>query len=245
MKPEYDLLSISFQLLGDLTNDLAIKYLRFGFIIRTLQIKESIFLLNQLHEKSGSKNREPYETVHTNIYLNSFYINILGAIDNLSWVLHYEFEIIPGANEDNNKRNKISIFHPEFSKRLSSMDRKRTELILEYQPWYKEIKLLRDPAAHRIPLYCPPGILRPEDKEIIQAKKTNLEQTDYSKNPDAYMDNFREMSQIGRFEPIFISNTEKEDTIFSLKRTTDHDFNNFCKLSDSILTMLKINLTNA
>ena len=66
------------ELVSKLTDQRAKKYLRFGFIIRALQIKESWFQLNGLLEKDGGKNRNPYETVQTNIYLNSFYLNLLG-----------------------------------------------------------------------------------------------------------------------------------------------------------------------
>ncbi len=106
------------ELLMKLTDNRAKKYLRFGFNIRALQIKESWFQLNSLLEKDGGKNRDPYETVHTNIFLNSYYLNLLGAVDNLAWILQHEFNLIEGATEANAKRNKIIIFGKRVRKEI-------------------------------------------------------------------------------------------------------------------------------
>ena len=128
------------ELVAKLTDQRAIKYLRFGFNVRALQIKESWFQLNELLEKDGGNNRNPYETVQTNIYLNSYYLNLLGAIDNLAWVLQHEFNLIEGATEANGKRNKIIIFGKDFIAKLNALDSDLVRDIDSYKKWFENVK---------------------------------------------------------------------------------------------------------
>ena len=219
-----------------LTNNSANRYLRFGFIIRALQIKDSRFQLNSLLEKDGTEKRNPYLTSESNIYINSFYINLIGGLDNLAWVLHYELNLVDGASEKSRKRQQISLFHKEFIKRLRKVDEKMANDILTYKPWFEEIKEFRDPAAHRIPLYCPPGVITDEHQDELEMARTEFENQDYSRNPDEYMNALHKVHSVGEFKAMFIGFSESGDKIYPLQRTINADYDPFWELSDTIIT---------
>ena len=228
----------AFNVIHLLTNNSANRYIRLGFVIRALQIKESRFHLNQLLKNDGEKNRNPYETTETNIYLNSYYLNLFGALDCLAWGFHYEFDLIEGATEKNRKRNKISLFHDAYLERLRAINSDLVKQILEYKSWYQNVKEFRDPAAHRIPLYCPPGVVTNEHQQELESAKEDYENQDYSIDPDAYMNAMRKLSSVGEFRAIFLSYSEDGDTMFPLKRTLNEDYDPFWSLSNLVLTYL-------
>lgn len=232
------------ELVIKLTDNRAKKYLRFGFNIRALQIKESWFQLNTLLEKDGGKNRDPYETVHTNIFLNSYYLNLLGAVDNLAWILQHEFNLIEGATEANNKRNKIIIFGKEFGKKLRALDDALFSEIAPYQEWFEIVKEFRDPAAHRMPLYCPPGIITDKHVEDYKQASEKYAAQDYSVDSNAFMGAMREMSMVGEFKPSFIGFSEgNDDMFFPLQKTLMEDYQPFWKLANVALAGVEKNLT--
>ena len=233
------------ELLTKLTDNRAKKYLRFGFNIRALQIRDSWFQLNSLLEKDGDKNRDPYETVRTNIFLNSYYLNLLGAVDNLAWILQHEFNLIEGAAEANGKRNKIVIFGKEFGKKIRELDDALFSELAPYREWLKTVRDFRDPAAHRMPLYCPPGIITDKHIEDYRQASEKYQAQDYSIDSNAFMDAMREVAMVGEFKPVFIGFSEdSEDMFFPLQKTLTEDYQPFWKLANAVLVAVERNLTS-
>jgi len=244
MKQDYIVIGKGRELVAKLTDQRAINYLGFGFNVRALQIKESWFQLNELLEKDGGNNRNPYETVQTNIYLNSYYLNLLGAIDNLAWVLQHEFNLIEGAAEANGKRNKIVIFGKDFIAKLHALDSDLVRKIESYKKWFENVKKFRDPAAHRIPLYCPPGIITDKHIENYKQAAEKYAAQDYSIDSAAFMEAMREMAMVGEFKPIFVGFSEGgAHVVFPLKKTLIEDYDPFWSLASTALDGIERNLT--
>ena len=219
------------------------KYLYFGFNMRTLHLTDIHLELSSLISRSGGRNIETYEISKVNILLNSFYINLNGALDNLAWVIHYEFNVIDGASEHNSKRNKIGLFNSTYQESLSQLNENIINDLNKYKNWHAEIKKFRDPAAHRIPLYCPPGIVREEDIEKKNIAMQHFLSQDYSKDRNAYMDAQYKLSQVGRFEPVFSSLSDNE-ILYPLEKTINDDYIPFFEVASLILSFLKINRTH-
>jgi len=230
-----DSLIIGFKRLEtNLTDKSSKKYLKFGFLQRALQIKDTRNQLSQIIEKAGGESLGGYEVVEVNIFLNSFYINIMGALDNLAWVIQHELSVIEGANE-NNKCYLINLFNREFQKRLNGIDDNIVESLIAHHEWYKEIKKFRDPSAHRIPLYCPPGVVNQEYYEKLESKKLSSK----NKEPRSLMNEYYELAHNSRFEPIFVSFSEfTNDTPYHLIRTIEQDYHPFWKVAKIVLGLL-------
>ena len=197
------------------------------------------YQLDEVIEKTGSKPFDPYETTRINILLNAFYLNILGAIDNLSWVIQHEFNLINGATESNSKKHGIGFFKKEFKKSLNKSDPDMVKETNNFQNWHDEIKNFRDSAAHRIPLFCPARVINSEDDEELSNTRNNFLNQDYSKDRKAYMNAQRELYQVGKFQPIFVHVSEESETIYPLSRTVEKDYDPFWELSSIAFKLIE------
>ncbi|PKG84374.1 hypothetical protein CXF85_08605 [Colwellia sp. 75C3] len=210
-------------------------YLQYGYGQRSLQIMESHYKLTEVINKSGGERLDPYKMTEVNILLNAFYLNMIGAIDNLAWALQHEFNLIDGANENNKKRTRVGLFNNKFQEALSQYHPEIVNRLNEFKDWFFELKDFRDPAAHRIPLHCVSGVIRDEHKnEYLEAQKHFLKQ-DYLINRDGYMDAQYALSQCGVFEAIFVCYSESFDKIiYPLSRTVEQDYEPFWKVSNIV-----------
>lgn len=230
-------------LVSKLSDPRARKYLLYGFNMRALQIKETKFQLSQTIEKAGGKNLSPYDICHVNIFLNAFYLNMLGALDNLAWAMQHEFSIIDGANASDKSRNGIGLFHNKFQDGLKRIDGETVDSLLQYHEWFSELKKFRDPAAHRMPLYCAPGVVTSEHQGQYKAAADKLSAQNYLKDPNSYMDAQYELSMVGNFQPIFTSFSESEDMLYPLLRTIERDYHPFWEVANYMLGFFEKNLT--
>ncbi|GEM_PF-5188667 len=218
-------------------------YLQSGANLRALQIKEIKFLLTDLVDKYTEKEIDIYSLCQINININYFYINIFGALDNFAWAIQHELSVIEGAQESNSKKHKISLFKKDFLEELKKIDDEFHNSILDYKDWHDELKLLRDPAAHRLPMYCPPRIIT-----------TSTEFQDYAVQNDRYsktttsessINELKKLSKIGKFEPIFLHTDEfNNSTNYHILKTITADYEPFWSIANFVSNMLMKNLTN-
>jgi hypothetical protein len=230
-------------LVSKLSDQRARKYLFYGFNMRALQIKETKFQLSQTIEKAGGKNLSPYDICHVNIFLNAFYLIMHGALDNLAWTMQHEFSIIDGANESDKSRNYIGLFHNKFRNGLKCIDSETVDSLMQYDEWFSELKKFRDPAAHRMPLYCAPGVVTSEQQDQYKAAADKLSAQNYMKDPSSYMEAQYELSRVGNFQPIFTSFGESDDILYPLLRTIELDYHPFWEVANCILGFFEKNLT--
>jgi hypothetical protein len=232
-------------LVDKLSNSVAQKYLRFGFNLRALQINECHHQLRGLIEQSGGLKIDPYTITHINIFINSFYINLLGATDNLAWILQHELNLIDGASEKNRGKFDIGLFQKKFIKYLKVIDEPIGCIIQGFEKWHTEIKDFRDPAAHRIPLYCPPGVMFDNHLDEHKAVSSKLADINYTENSAQYMTTLSEQYNIGEYQPIFTSFQEEgDDLYFHLLKTVEHDYTPFWLLSHTVLSWLEAQINN-
>lgn len=149
----------SLKLPSYLLNKKAQKYLRFGYAIRLSNLIASRNELFQLLQKNAGTY---VDTILHTLYINSIYINMFGALDNLAWALQHEFNLVEGVTENKN-RKKIGLFAQEWTKSLKQKDEKIIQDMDKFKDWYEKCTDFRDMAAHRMPLYCPPSIQFGED----------------------------------------------------------------------------------
>lgn len=98
-----------------------------------------------------------------NIFLNSFYLNLLGALHNVAWAATYELKLLPHIDESaSESRNFADFGRREFRKSLKPWPELRNA-VAPILGWLQTFKLFRDPAAHRIPLSMPPAVMSAEE----------------------------------------------------------------------------------
>lgn len=95
-----------------------------------------------------------------NICVNSFYVNLLGALDNLAWASTFELRLLENPDEDDwDTRRFCSLTSDDFRSSISDVRPSIGVLIARMQDWLREVKRFRDPATHRLPLSIVPGVM--------------------------------------------------------------------------------------
>ena len=222
-----------------------------GFSRRFFMIQSSRIKTLTIATYKRTKCLGLHECHEINLYLNSYYVQLRGALDNLAWTLHYQFDIIPDCDEESGKyRNKCDLFGKEFLKVLTSKGdifSKLATFIQGYNDWYKNLKDFRDPAAHRIPIYIPPSCITEEDVPKLNAMYE--EYNHFWANADIRgvgtesfgNESFNKMDDIrnvGNFMPLFATSGPNGLTNFPLHETINRDQTNFLDISKYIIERL-------
>jgi hypothetical protein len=83
---------------------------------------------------------------------------------------------LPNVREDvRQNRHKCELLGIDFIAALSTVHPIAASQLKQHEVWWKDLKNLRDPAAHRIPLYVPPSVIRPEDVATYHALEKQLD----------------------------------------------------------------------
>jgi hypothetical protein len=118
------------------------------------------------HEATGPLSNDQGNLL--NICVNSFYVNLLGALDNLAWASTFELGLLKNPSEDDaDTRHFCSLASGDFRRRISGVRPSIGVLVADMQGWLREVKRFRDPATHRLPLSIMPGVM------------TDVEETEY------------------------------------------------------------------
>lgn len=146
---------------------------------------------------------DPYEATRLNLYLNSFYINLLGGLDNLSWATTHQLGLKAPVDETDWKTRRFCTpSNREFIDALKQSKPVTGELLDEMQPWLIDLKQFRDPAAHRKPLSLPRGILTEDEGRQFTGLSKEASQTLVGDSWDEYYRLTAEADALGRFVPL-------------------------------------------
>jgi hypothetical protein len=184
------------------------------------------------------------EATWLKILVNSFYLNLRGAIDNLAWFLNYIYNLQEIINEDSStSRSFTSLFGDTFLEKLKLKDKKLADRLKTYKKWQSELKLFRDPAAHRIPLMFAQSIINEEG--LSKSNEINKELQDLCKNPTTleidrigYL--LESWQNLGRFEPIIITTEVAKSDIKSAPNQFDKDYELILDIGELIVTQVAI-----
>jgi len=140
------------------------RHLKEGLVRRLLIIQISRLKIIEIVSADRTGVIPGPEAVELNLHLNAYYFQLRGALDNAAWALHYQFGLMGAVNEDDlTARRKCDLFSKDFLDRISKDHPVLATGLRSKTEWATDLKQLRDPAAHRIPLYAVPGIRSPEE----------------------------------------------------------------------------------
>jgi hypothetical protein len=128
------------------------------------------------------------------INIQAAFANIYGCVDNLAWVWVYERELSIPALRVGLRRQNTDIrasLSPEFRAYLHSLE-----------DWFAYLTEYRDALAHRIPLYIPPGNVRPKDVDAYNDLMTRMNAAIANHQTDEYERLSLEQSKLLVFQPV-------------------------------------------
>jgi hypothetical protein len=209
------------------------RHLGEGFGRRFMMMQESRLYLEEHCSAGRSEPLDTYEAITVSIHLNAYYLNLRGALDNLAWALKYRHAIIPEAQEETVKhRGKVKLFGKEFIAQLEPVDARLASRLRALKAWFDSFTSLRDPAAHRIPLYAPPGVI------TTQAQMDEFKRLDeLAGRPESELGGERRIEimrrahRVGRYAPVMVMSSLDGLQLRPLGRQLMADHRRFLGLS--------------
>jgi hypothetical protein len=212
----------------------AIRHLEQGFCRRALLLRENRFQANQIVKSSDGAPISCYQTSDLTIHLNSFYIHLRGAIDNLAWMIQYEIGLLPGVQEDR-RASECNLFGKRF---LGALRHSKPELILAIerkQTWEANLKRFRDPVAHRIPLSAVPAVANEEQATEIRRLHVLASEAYAANDFGRGMAYRHEATNVGQYIPCFVESNCDGLRLRHLPMQMAEDVQNFVELCEPIL----------
>ena len=217
--------------------DEAKRHLHRGLLIRLGMMEEVIVML----DAELSKARTPldgYLSIRLTLFLNAYYLNLAGSLDNLAWALTYHHSLINNVDEDNPKHRQFAqLLDKRFLAELRNSNLNQlSDTLVTFRDWYWDMRAFRDPAAHRIPLSVPRSIFSEEDAK--EHERLNKEAAELIANGerDSGMSLIHQSYQLGKYMRIFVSETS-EIKRYDLAGRINHDHGNWQKIVDAVLRM--------
>lgn len=176
-----------------------------------------------------------------NVHLNSFFVQIRGGLDNLAWALHYERRLLGDSDEEDRKlRSRVGLFHPDFQRALRAFEPKLVDWLAKKAQWFESFTALRDPVAHRIPLYAMPGVIKvgSREAELTAALEKDVEDAIADRDLERAHDAFIESTRVGTYEPFVAQYSPKQLVVRNIGLQIERDHAEFLEIGEAVLSVL-------
>ena len=234
---EHNLLELTLLRHADIHDPQAKRHVREGFNRRLLMMQVSrIFLREQTMrtETLGTLWEE------LNVHLNSYYLNLRGALDNLAWAMKYEFDLLPEIDEQRVRgRSRCNLFGSEFQELLKRDHSQLAQMLFDLAYWQKELSNLRDPAAHRIPLTAVAGVISsPKELEEFRHRES------LSGRPADQLEGrsrsyyLRQAQMVAKYHPLFALSTTTGLEVRQIPVQVAEDHRHFLQVAQATLQEL-------
>jgi hypothetical protein len=167
------------------------------------------------------------------INIQSFVTNLYGCVDNLAWVWVHERGLagsIPRSNVGLRKRHAAlrASLSDEFRAHLGTLD-----------AWFEYVVEYRDALAHRIPLYVPPGGVRPKDVDAYNSISAAMTDALNRLDPDGYFRLQVHQDELLVFQPLITHSVSETTAHFAFHAQMIADFLTIEELGEKMLAELK------
>jgi hypothetical protein len=173
---------------------------------------------------------------HLNMCLNSYYVNLRGALDNLAWAALYRFGLRPEIDETDRSTQWFCTFAGKDFRKSLAVVKPFTETVVEgIQTWLKDLATFRDPAAHRLPLAMAPALLTYEEGEIYKGLLTGAWAAAKTLDFEMYDKLMGEANALGVFRPFLNTPRAQDGGIYIVPNLIAADHRRFLDFSHAYL----------
>lgn len=215
----------------------ASQHLRFGLSRRALMLWENRRAVNEIVASAGVQKLNPYTCNTLNIHLNSFYVHVRGALDNLAWAVQHEFKLLPGVqDEQSRRRSECNLFGRTFRQAIRDRWPTTGKVLDDLAQWEQDFRSRRDPTAHRIPLYAPPGYIS-SDEEVVEYRRLSGLAAD-SFRAGRHHEGTSYLSQagaVGKYAPIVWEFEDSGQQVRGMREILAHDASNLILAAETVL----------
>lgn len=219
-------------------NPRALQHLREGFNRRVLMMDASLRQIDETAAKAGGKPISPYEATDLATHLNALYLNLCGALDNLAWALQHERSLLTGVTEEGRGRLRVGLFSEAFLAALETAAPDLVTVLRNHAAWHTELRSLRDPGAHRIPIYAVPGIMN--EQQGAEANRLSEESTRLilEGKREEGMELMFQSTNLGTYQPLMALSHEGRFEFRKMLPQVAQDEGHFIEVAESVLHCL-------
>ncbi len=205
------------------------EFFRHGFFRRFQMLFHCVERVFEIYPPDRIRILEDEERFDLEAFIQTFTINLYGAIDNIAWIVNEEHKL--GLNV-----LKITLYNKEFQKYFSKefIDYIYNDKNGGFKNWYdKHCKSFRHALGHRIPLYIPPCGVNNIDRyqEIgIQRQRAILEY-----NFDKVEELDKEEKSLEHILPLYVHSFEENSPYVYMHFQLIADFRTIIELYDNFL----------
>lgn len=170
------------------------------------------------------------------LHLNGYYLNLRGALDNFAWILQFELQLFPGTTENVGSRMKIHLFGDDFIRAVEACSVSHAAHLSAMKAWGRDLAELRDPAAHRIPLYVPPGVITTQEQVDEFRRLDQLSGAPESElGGRRRIDIMTEAQQVSSFAPVFCVTSATGIEVYNIPKQLLSDHRRYLHLARKLL----------
>jgi hypothetical protein len=216
----------------------ALQHLKEGFNRRILMMAASLRFIHDTAAKQGGKSISPYTATDLAIHVNALYSNLCGALDNLAWALQHEKQLFPSITETSKRRQQVDLFDTRFLAALAASSSELAATLRGHTAWHSDLRLLRDPAAHRIPIYAVPGVMTEAQGKKFEELNAAAEKLIVAGDHDGGMELIFQSSNLGTYQPLL--SLSHEDRFERREMTTQviQDDEQFTQVAEPVMRFL-------
>jgi hypothetical protein len=216
------------------------RHFKEGFVRRHYMLQSSRLYLHHYWSQGRKEPLSPYEATDCAIHLNAYYLNLRGALDNLTWVLQYEWQLLAGVSEDGGReRQACYLFGRVFLAALKSQRPALAFVLEQHGDWARELANLRDPAAHRIPIYVPPSVMTTQAQvEEFRRIEAQADAPPSERGDMAISEIFHKAQKVADFVPVMIISTSQGLKMGSISEQVRYDHDNYLTIASAVVDAL-------
>jgi len=212
------------------------RHLKEGLARRILMIQASRFRILETASANRIGVLPGGETVEINLHLNAYYFQLRGALDNAAWALHYQYSLLGTVDEDDRKaRRQCDLFADGFIDALNAVLPAVAENLRSEKTWAADLKSLRDPVAHRIPLYAVPGVASPAEAAEFSERRNEMLSAVQSGDASGALSKIVEADRIGRYRPIFGQSGPQGTEVREIGPQIERDHSSFLRVTRHVI----------
>lgn len=208
------------------------EFFRHGFSRRFQTLKHCIDKVFEIYPPERTEVLGDEEKLDLDVYIQSFFINIYGAIDNLAWIVKEEKEL-------ELTYTSITLYNPKIQQYFTEefkgyLNGGKNAFGTVFKDWYeKHCKNFRHAVGHRIPLYVPPSGIADAERysEIAIEKRLAILSKDFDKVEEL---NQEEIS-LEHILPFYVHSFEEDSPYMIIHPQLISDFRTLIELSDKFL----------
>lgn len=212
---------------------------------RILVIMENYISINKIAYPNRSDPLNPEESVVLNLHLNSLYFHLSGLLDNLAWGVTLEHSVFSPFNEDDpTDRRKVGLFKKGFLGQIQKKSGILYQALQSKLDWYHQLADLRDPLAHRIPLYVTPAILTEEEGEEYGQLKIQFHECMVKHDFNGAEKALDQQQTLGTYGGLFVNVENGAWQEYPITSQIEKDLTNFMEIANEVVHFLETQRTD-